>query len=134
MADYSKQISTALRLITKYGGPITLLMAPVTVEDPDNLTPWRDDGSAPVEIPHVGVVFPYEGAQAEARPWSEQLLMPAGGLVFPGTTDPVSVSKEMFFRDAAGDTWQIKDAQRLAPDMVSTILWDCDVVRWPQRL
>jgi hypothetical protein len=127
MSVYDEDVQTALEMITDFGGPINLLTLDAEADPTDPLRPWRGSGAPPLKVPHVAVVIPYEGAAAVSRPWAQQALMPGAGL----TGD---ITKEMLFEDANGTVWQIKDCQKLAPDMVTVILWDCEVVQWPQRL
>lgn len=131
MGRYDKQVALAKRLITKNGGPITILVPVVPPEDADDAMPWRDEGAEPREIPSVGVVFPYEGAQAVARPYSQNLLTPS--VIDPETGKDLEISKEMFFKDPNGVIWSFKDARSLDPSMTQIIMWDCEVVQWPQR-
>ncbi len=128
---YDKQVETAKRLISKFGGPITILVPVIAADDAEDATPWRDDGAEPREIPSVGVVFPYEGAQAVARPFSQNMYTP--NVIDPETGKDLEISKEMFFRDRNGVVWSFKDALALNPAMNQIIMWNCEVVQWPQR-
>lgn len=131
MGTYDRQVATAHRLITRYGGPITILVPVIAADDADDATPWRSAGSDPREIPTVGVVFPYTGAQAVARPFSQNMLTP--NVIDPQTGRDLVITREMFFRDPNGVVWSFQDARSIDPSMTQIIVWDCEVVQWPRR-
>jgi hypothetical protein len=133
MSVYVDDIATVIELLEEFGQVVSVDMLKPGVSASD--TPWIVETPPPPTDPDEPPIAPPFSAQAVfvgTSGLSKSQEVSYSAKVYARPLDAANlITNNCRFTDAAGEVWKVINADLLAPDGVSRIVYTCEVIKWP---